>query len=58
MSKSSRYRSSKFRRKFRVNIVIGVCLVVEGVDGSERISGRDKVSDNISTGSFTNFGSP
>ena len=58
VAKISRFWSSKLRRKFRGNVVVGVWLVAEGVDGSDRIFGRDKMSHDISTGSFTKFGSP
>ena len=53
------YLSSKIVRKFSGNGVVGVCLVVEGVEGSDRVSGIAKhLSDEISEGSFTKFGSP
>ena len=33
--------------------------MTEGIDGSDRVSGNDKeVSDVLSMGSFTKFGSP
>ena len=49
---------SKFVGNFEGNDVVGVCLI-EGVEGSERVSINDKdVSDEISIGSFTKFGSP
>ena len=38
---------------------VGVSLIVEGVDGSDRVSvSKKEMSDDISTGSFTKFGSP
>ena len=54
----SLYLLSKFVGKFGGNDVVDVRLI-EGVEGSERVSGSDKgVSDEISIGSFTKFGSP
>ena len=56
--KSFLYLSSNFVGKTIGNVVVEVWLVVEGVEGSDRVSGSDKmVSDEISFGSFTKFGS-
>ena len=56
--KCSLYISFIFVRKFGGNHVVDICLI-EGVEGSERVSGSDRdVSDEISIGSFTKFGSP
>ena len=56
--KNSQYLSSKFVGKIRVNVVVGV-WPVEGVDGGDSDSGNDmEVTDVISIGLFTNFGSP
>ena len=39
--------------------MVGVRPVLESVDGSGRVSGKDKeVSDEIFMGSFSEFGSP
>ena len=41
------------------NVIVGFGPVSESVDGSDRVFGNDKeVSDEISIGSFTKFGSP
>ena len=38
------------------SVVVGVSLVTEGYDGSDRVSGNDKnVSDEMSMGSFSKF---
>ena len=56
MDKSSLYLSSKFVGKFSGNVVVGVRDIVEGVEGSDKISGSEKdASDEISIGSFTNL---
>ena len=57
--KSSLYLSSKFVGKFSGNVVVRVLLILEGVEGSDEVSGNGKdVSDEISRGSFAKFGSP
>ena len=54
--KSSLYLSSKFVGKFSGNVVVGVRLIVEGVEGSDRVSVSEKdVLDEISIGSLTNL---
>ena len=54
----SLYLASRFVGKFG-GIVVCEIWVKEGVEGGERVSGRDKdVSDEMSIGSFTKFGSP
>ena len=54
--KSFFYLSTKFVGKFIFNRngMVGFWFVVDGVEGSDRVSGSDKdVSDEISIGSFT-----
>ena len=56
--KWSQYLASKQVGKFKWNGVVGICLFVQDVEGSDMVSGSDKdLSDEISFGSFTKFGS-
>ena len=59
MARTYRYLSSKFVGKLRANVVVGVRLIVDGVEGRNRVSDSDReVSDEIHTGSITKFCSP
>ena len=54
----SLYLASRFVGKFGGNGVVAICPN-GGVEGSESVSGSDKVvSDETSMGFFTKFGSP
>ena len=56
----SRYLASRLFGKFRGKGV-GEIWLIDGVDGSDNVSGSDDdvvVSEEISIGSFTMFGSP
>ena len=55
VAKSSRYL---FAGKFSGNVVVGVWITVEGVEGSDEVSGScTDVSNDRSIGSFNEFGS-
>ena len=56
LGKYSLYLSFKFVEKVRGNVVVGVLLIVEGFEGSDKVSGKDKdVSDEISKGRLPNL---